>query len=377
MKSLRFTLITLAVISIAACSSSKKDPKLDYQTVGAGQEVRLDMPPDLTTPKGQTRYTIPAGSGTASANSTQTQPSVTYNNGVLAPVKDMHIERDGSQRWLVIENKQPAEIWPILKVFWQEMGFVIKNEEPEIGLMETEWAENRAKLPNDGFRNLLEKVGIGSVYSTSERDKFFVRLEKTENGTDVFFSHKGLYEIYTSERKDTTAWQPRPSDPELEASFLGRFMVRLGADEQVTQQQLANNETPTGARARVSDNTLIVNDQFDRAWRRVGLALDRVGLTVTDRNRAEGIYYVRPALNEVETQYDKDPGFFKRLFGGKKKKVSEPKNSIMLTNKEELRVQVVQSTNGTTVVTLLDDAGQKMTSTEARTALSRLQTELQ
>ena len=42
------------------------------------------------------------------------------------------------------------------------MGFTGGSEEPGMGFMETDWAENRAKLPNDGFRFLLEKVGLGS-----------------------------------------------------------------------------------------------------------------------------------------------------------------------------------------------------------------------
>ncbi len=241
MNALRLTLIAFCVLGLSACPSTK-DP-LQYKTAGA-KEARLDVPPDLTTPKGDSRYTIPSG-GSASANQTQTDPSKThsYSSEILKNIKDMHIERDGKQRWLVIEGKTPAEVWPVLKVFWREMGFVIKSEEPEIGLMETDWAENRAKLPNDGLRGLLEKVGVGSVYSTPERDKFVIRMENTSQGTEVFFSHKGLYEIYTTEKKDNTAWQPRPTDPELEAAFLARFMIRLGMSEDAAQQQLATTGT--------------------------------------------------------------------------------------------------------------------------------------
>ncbi len=369
MKPLRFTLIALCALSIVACSSNKKDP-LQYKTAGAG-EIRLDVPPDLTTPKNENRYSIPGGTGSATATQTSSAPNRPYNNTVLSDVKDMLIERDGNQRWLVIKNKQPAEVWPVLKIFWQEMGFVVKSEEPEVGLLETDWAENRAKLPNDGLRGLLEKVGVGSIYSTPERDKFMIRMEKTDQGTEVFFSHKGLYEIFTNERKEKTAWQPRPSDPELEAAFLGRFMVRLGMSEENAQLQVAKAESSGGARAQLSDNALVLNDSFDRAWRRVGLALDRVGLTVTDRNRTEGIYFVKPALQEANIRED-SPGFFKRLLGGKKKT-----GSTKISDKEELRVRLIQTSDNTTTVIFLDDSGQKMTTAEVKTALSRLQTELQ
>ena len=370
MNALRLTLIAFCVLSLSACPSTK-DP-LQYKTAGA-KEARLDVPPDLTTPKGDSRYTIPGG-GSASANQTQTDPAKphSYSSEILKNIKDMHIERDGKQRWLVIEGKNPAEVWPVLKVFWREMGFVIKSEEPEIGLMETDWAENRAKLPNDGLRGLLEKVGVGSVYSTPERDKFVIRLEHTSQGTEVFFSHKGLYEIYTTEKKDNTAWQPRPTDPELEAAFLARFMMRLGMSEDAAAQQLATTGTTQGVRANIVDNALILNDPFDRAWRRVGLALDRVGLTVTDRNRSDGIYFVRPALQEANIK-EENPGFFSRLLGGKKKK----SGTIELSKQDELRVKLTQTGKGTVSVTFLDDVGDKMTTPEVKTALSRLQTELQ
>ena len=123
------------------------------------------------------------------------------------------MERAGTQRWLVVSGKSPEQLWPALKAFWQDNGFVIKSEDPAVGVMETDWAENRAKLPNDGLRKLLETVGLGSVYSTGERDKFRIRLEKTANGTEVYFSHRGMEEVYADSTKTNTIWRPRATDP--------------------------------------------------------------------------------------------------------------------------------------------------------------------
>ncbi len=58
--------------------------------------------------------------------------------------------------------------------------------------------------------------------------------------------------------------------------------------------------------------TLQVDDGFDRAWRRVGLALDRTGFTVEDRDRAQGLYYVRYV--DPNQAGKGEPGFLSRLF---------------------------------------------------------------
>lgn len=368
MKFTRLTLIAVCAAGLVACAGNK-DP-LQYRTAGA-KKVGLEVPPDLTTPKNENRYTIP-GSGSATANETSTSPMKTYNQTVLANTDNMRVERDGLQRWLVIDGKEPSDVWPILKIFWQEMGFVIKSEEPEVGLMETDWAENRAKLPNDGLRNLLDKVGIGSVYSSPERDKFVIRLERTDKGTEVFFTHKGLSEAYADNKKTSTKWQPRPSDPELEAVFLGRFMVRLGMNEEKVKQQVSENQPVQAERVRVIDSELILDDAFDRAWRRVGLALDRIGLTVTDRNRTEGIYFVKVAQRESDVlTEEKKPGMFKRMFGSK----SEAKKNKAIEGKEFV-IRLNRIANDKTSVILLDDTGSKMTSAEAKDALIRLHSEL-
>ena len=98
--------------------------------------------------------------------------------------------------------------------------------------METDWAENRAMIPSGPIRNLLGKI-IDSAYSTGERDKFRTRLERgsAPGTTEIYISHRGMVEVYTSKDESSTVWQPRPPDPELEAEFLGRLMLRFGVDD--------------------------------------------------------------------------------------------------------------------------------------------------
>ncbi|WP_024301557.1 outer membrane protein assembly factor BamC [Pseudogulbenkiania sp. MAI-1] len=361
---------------MAGCSTSEPlENKLDYKTEAPKNINTLEVPPDLTAPQIRNRYELPR-SGVASLNElNQAQGPLKAATTATAATKvdNIRMERAGSQRWLVAENKQPEELWPVLKAFWQDNGFVIKTEEPQLGIMETDWAENRAKLPNDVIRKFMETVGLGNVYSTSERDKFRIRVEKTAAGTEVYFSHRGMYEVFVDEGKSETKWQPRPADPQLEAELLGRFMIRLGQTEEKAKEAIKQTQAPETPNSQIVDGKLTVNDGFDRAWRRVGLALDRIGLVVSDRNRSQGIYYVKPAKGEaVSGKTEKSGGFWSSLafWSSGDKGEAAPKD-------EEFLVQLKEETPGRTQIVLSDKAGKPLPAAQTRTALGKLQNELQ
>ncbi|MFV2028985.1 outer membrane protein assembly factor BamC [Neisseria sp. S1] len=373
---LKPVVIAAAVLSMAGCAGSKdKLPALDYQTQNR-KIVNLEVPPDLTNPNQGNIYQLPAGSGAVRAsdlNRTNTQQTA-GSQTVLQDVKGVHLERDGSQRWLVVDGKSPAEIWPLLKVFWQENGFDIRSEEPAIGQMETEWAQNRAKIPQDRLRSLFEKVGLGGIYSTSERDKFIIRMEQGRNGTtDIFFSHRGMQEVYGDKNKDTTIWQPRPNDPNLEAAFLARFMQYLGADAQQVEKELGKADASAkrnGAAelAKLEGNTVLLSGSQERNWRRTALALDRIGLTVVGQNLSRHAYLVQAAPQESDAVANKKPGLFKRLLG--KGKTTEPKAAA-----PELIVYA-EPVDGGTRLSLLNKDGSVYQGNDAGTWISRLYTEL-
>lgn len=386
--------LLLATGILAGCSSTKEplDKKLDYKSDTPPIQVSknsLEVPPDLTAPVVQNKYNIsttgpalasaqPAAQAAAQAAAVVPTPApastvvATNKQDSKAEASSIHIEKAGTERWLVVPAKSPQELWPVLKAFWQDYGFIIKTEEPDLGIMETDWAENRAKLPMDGLRKLMDSIGIGGVYSTSEKDKFRIRLEKTDKGTEVYFSHRGMYETYIDEGKSETKWQPRPTDPGLEAELLGRFMIRLGQTEaQVNQQVKQVQATTDKATLPLSNGQLTLNDAFDRAWRRVGLALDRIGLVVTDRDRSQGIYYVQPAKNEETDGKPASPGFWSSLAFWKGK--PNP-NAAELP---EYRIVLKESQAGSTQLSIQDKQGKILSDTFAKTALSKLQTELQ
>jgi outer membrane protein assembly factor BamC len=316
---LRWFLAICSVAVFAGCGSVESK-KIDYKS--SGKLPPLEVPPDLTQPTRDDRYAVPdSGSKGSTTFSTYTgeragQPRADARSDVLPQVSNMRIDRSGTQRWLVVSGMPPDKLWPTVKDFWQESGFIVNVELPEAGVMETDWAENRAKIPQDGLRNWLGKA-LDSVYSTAERDKFRTRLEKGEAGvTEIYISHRGMYEIYVTEGRSETKWQPRPAEPELEAEMLRRLMVRLGATDAQTKTQAAKpvavEEKAKLARATDGSGTLELQEGYDRAWRRVGLALDRVGFTVEDRDRSQGLYFVRYVDSEPTATKD-DKSFTSKL----------------------------------------------------------------
>jgi outer membrane protein assembly factor BamC len=336
---------------LSACASSNPDLKYEFKSDSPKPKSTLEVPPDLSAPAQQDRYPIPQISTSTVAPSPVATPAAAMPAEVKA--KTVAVERAGSQRWLSVPGKSPAEVWPLLKAFWQDNGFVIQNEDADIGYMETDWAENRAKLGTGTVRGLLETVGLGSVMSTPERDMFRIRVEKTETGTDVFFSHRGMYEIYINEAKDATRWQPRPTDPEVEAVFLSRFLVRLGVDEATAAKNVRQAQASSVARARLVKGAIELDDSYDRAWRRVGLVLEHNGLAITDRDRSLGAYFVKPGNDDVQkANAQNSGGLFSKLAFWKDSKPGEatvPNLRVQLTRQgnNQVRIELRTADNAT------------------------------
>ena len=336
----RGILTALALASLAGCGSINSSfgtllepSRIDYKSAStAPNKTRsLEVPPDLTQLQRDSRYALPdttnRGIATASGFNAQTAAAPAAAAGMATPVAakvtdEARVERDGSQRWLVVKMA-PEVLWPQVKEFWQDSGFLIATENQETGVMETDWAENRAKIPEGFLRNTLGKA-LDSFYSTGERDKFRTRLERGPDGTtEIYISHRGAQEVLTGLEKERTVWTPRPADPELEAEFLSRLLTRLGVEKTKAKAAVASAapvEQPRAKLARASAGGVVeVDEPFERAWRRVGLALDRVGFTVEDRDRTKGVYYVRYVDQNVDANGKvAEKGFFSRMFSSSK-----------------------------------------------------------
>jgi outer membrane protein assembly factor BamC len=117
--------------------------------------------------------------------------------------------------------------------------------------------------------------------------------------------------------------------------------------------QAAGGEAAASERTRLIDSdaaqVLEIREGFDRAWRRVGLALDRGGFTVEDRDRAQGLYFVRYIDPEVEGgRVAQKPGILSRLFGSPKARADASQQFRVLVEErggEQSRV-TVRGTDG-------------------------------
>jgi outer membrane protein assembly factor BamC len=363
----------VVLLGAGACTSSGSlfgDDKVDYRNE-AVKTRPLDVPPDLSQLSRESRYQPVGGAVTASAAAAAAAsaaggiaaaPGAVTPSVALAKLENMRIERSGQQRWLVVSQQTPEQLWPKVKNFWERTGFTLTVENAAAGFMETNWSENRAKLPNDVVRNLLGSLAR-NLFDTGERDLFRTRLERNGDGSvEVFVSHRGIEEVVSGAFRDTTVWRPRPSDPALEAEMLARLMLALApaqaeaaarpAPQALAAASAAVAAAPAAAaRARATGSNeraaMEVDETFDRAWRRVGLVLDRGGFTVEDRDRASGVYFVR--YSDPTSAGQDEPNFFARVFGGAKDPQTPVRYRIVLKGAgAKTSVEVRASDGGTT-----------------------------
>lgn len=317
----------------------------------------LEIPPDLSSDSIRESLVVPS-SGEISASQLerkQANGGTQTVSAVLPEQDDIRVERNGDKRWLVV-TARPEQVWPKMREFWLESGFLIKSEDPSIGIMETDWAENRADIPKGVIESLLSKVS-DSFYSAATRDRFRARLERGSetDTTEIYVSHRGARENRDSlDQRDASSnnvyrWEPRPADPELEAEMLARMMVYFGVSREVADDRIAETRERAPRAHLLKDDTggpvLTLREDFSRAWRRTGLALDRVGFTVEDRDRSRGLYVVRYVDPADEGR--KDDGFFSGLkFWGDEPKPQDTEYLISLIGGDSSTQVVVLDKRG-------------------------------
>ncbi|OZI23194.1 hypothetical protein CAL26_06875 [Bordetella genomosp. 9] len=364
----------LTLVMLAGCSDVNqilgKEEPIDYKSASGQQAQPLSIPPDLTQAAADPRYKAPPG-GTTTFSQYQaegqqqaaSQAQGKASNDVLPQRTDMHVERDGDIRWLVVDMP-PDQIFGKVIDFWTSTGFTIQTNDPKAGLIETNWAENRAKIPESWLRQALGFV-LEQAYDSGEREKFRTRMERVNGHTEIYISHQHMVEKNVGQRDSgNLQWQPGPEDPGLNAAMLARLMVYLGTSVDQAKTMVARAEAapaqPKITRDVVADGArLNVQETFDRAWRRVGVALDSGGFTVDDRDRSAGDFYVRYLDTDTGVQRD-EPGFFSRMFG-----TARPSQA------PQYRIHVVGQ-GATTQVTVLDTNGQVDTTPTAQRLLSVL-----
>ena len=319
--------LTAATALAVGCSGTIEDVVPDRQPTYKSSKGAppLELPPDITSTAMRDALPIPgvdatysryAGEGASSGDRAAT--------AVLPEIADARMERSGDQRWLVVAMT-PEEAWPRLRDFWVDQGFAIETEEPDIGIMETDWAAENTPLPA-GFLDQMTHLLTKSFYGVRVRDRFRTRIERgvEPGGTEIYISHRGAEQVYveetpryaTTETEGEMLWQPRASDPGLEAEMLSRLMVFLGVDEKVADGIVAAGASPDPRARLVREDggatALLLDEGFSPAWRRTGLALDRAGFTVDDRDRSRGLFFVRYAALPGDGQ-EEDKGWLSGL----------------------------------------------------------------
>ncbi len=347
--------VTLAATALIGCETGTSlGKRIEYKSTGTAPA--LEIPPDLNTPRFDDRFATTA-SGLAAQQAGRPKQS-----DLLPQNAEARVVRAGTERWLVVKAT-PEQTWATVRSFWNELGFVVALEQPTIGVMETDWAENRAEIPTDPIRQFIGKY-IDVLYTTYKRDKFRTRIERgVEPGTvEIYVSHRGMEQMPTAMSQGTPvafAWAVLPPNPDLEAEMLGRMMQRFGVPAPAAASAVAAAGSVTPGKPAPSDKAriekgadgsskLVVDDAFDRAWRRVGLALDRTGFTVVDRDRSTGIYFVRYADPDSDVAKARDTGWLSKLMFWKKDDKDRP---------EQYRIKVLESAP-TSVVTVQDTKGE-------------------
>ena len=349
-KSTRAALLAALCLALAACSGGAGNSRLDYKE--AKTLPGLEVPPDLTAPTNTGLENIPevgVGAGSPLSDATQTLTGT------------IEVKRDGKDRWLVI-GADAKQLWPRLREFWPTLGLELAVDDPRLGIMETAWAENRADAPGGFIASMVKKV-FKNAYSADTRDKYRLRLEPREDGrVELFVTHYGLKEVVAGQVGEVveTAWEVRPSDQELANEVMNRLVLYLGGSKSAARAVLAKTEEQA-PRARLDGDMLVVSEGFSRSWRLTGIALDRLGLVVEDRNRSEGIYYIGKIdlLKEADTE---SKGWFSGLFSSDDSGKDQLQRQILLRGDEE-----------TTRITVRDAAGNPDHSAIAKRILQRLQ----
>ena len=337
--------VAVTVLLLAGCETLTMSlgKKIDYKS--AGTTPTLEIPPDLAPPTYDDRYQVATASGVA-AQRTQVKPTE-----VLPVNADAKLVRAGSERYIQVRANEDAA-WKTVRDFWLKNGFVIASEQPTLGIMETDWAENRATVPQDSLQKFFSKY-LSFVNDTYTRDKFRTRIERgTEPGTvEIYISHRGAAQLPSKTNKgvpEDFQWQSTPANPGLEAEFLSRMLVAFGAPEATAAEAIAAvQRAPERAFIEKGSNgtsQLVVDDAFDRAWRRVGLALDRTGFTVVDRDRSKGLYFVRYANPDLDAK--KEKGFLDKLAFWKSDDVKPEQYRVVVTQADPRSVVTVEDPAG-------------------------------
>jgi len=361
--------VGIFVFLMLGCSSTSgiDDDYKGVYDIKKSSEGSLEVPPDLSAPDSSNALRVPSLSNTGVNFSDYSNLELDASGNVLPKsTAGVRFVREGRSFWLEV-NSKPDELWAQSRNFFKDLGFTFVSQNPVHGIMETEWLENRFDAPTGWFASML-----GGLYSAGLMDKYRIRIERgnRDNVSLLFITHQGLKEKSYGAWSDTDVtvkWEARESNPELEAEMLQRFLVFQGVTKAQAKRLTSQNKNQmTKLIKDEAGNTKLieVNEIFPRTWRRISIAMDRLGLIVEDRNRSKGIYYIKTTEDFIKGDSE-DKSWFESIFGSSDKQLEIATFQLSVDDLENK-----------TVISLMNSSGEKDASQTGAFILKKLQEQL-
>ncbi|MBT6655684.1 MAG: outer membrane protein assembly factor BamC [Candidatus Thioglobus sp.] len=320
-------LILLMALSLGGCISLDKK---ENKQAGLGERsinyysdktvTSLEIPPDLTKPSSQNAFKLSEYVSVQedTISFSEKDNAIKEASSILRAPSNVEVKKAGERRWLVVDKK-PDAVWNLSKSFFKSHGFSIKKTNKKIGIMETDYLESHAEIPDQSLgviRSMLKKA-LKARYALPIVDKYRIRIEPTDNGnkSEVYLTLTSMVEVITGEggEAENTIWQSQEKDQDLETEMLYRLMTFLGSDHAIAREKIIAAKEEKNLAVSIADGVggyakLVFSlNQYD-TWDNVGWALDQLEVDVEDKDVKEGSFYINVARTE-------DLGIFSRMFG--------------------------------------------------------------
>jgi len=328
---LKVTYLLTMVLFLSSCLSQQQKETIKQNRID-NKEVKinyfsdksltpLEVPPDLTSPSYENAFRIQAFVEDIDlnvVNLSNTEKISEINQKILEVPARIEIKSAGTRKWLIVE-KEPELVWDLAKQFLREQGFSLKKIDKKLGLIETNYLENKPDIPASsmGFiRSMLASQIDNVSYTLPSVDSYSLRIEPIKKGksTEVYLSISSMAEVITnSGGQESTLWQFKERNISLETEMLYRLMIYLGSDSAEAREKILaaqkNSKISINQTTDINGfSKLLINFGIEEAWDNVSWAINNINLEVESKDVKEKSFYINAARSS-------DKGFFTKVFG--------------------------------------------------------------
>ena len=278
----------------------------------------LEIPPDLTQPSYENSFRLSEFVKDIDANTVNLTSNPIENKkskDLMITQSNIEVKKSGSRRWLVVD-KSPEIVWELSKQFLKEKGFVIKKSNKKIGVMETDYLENKPEIPAQSlgfFRSFLASTVSNVSYTLPSVDSYKIRIEPLNDNTksEVYLSLSSMAEVSTGD--DRTMWQSKEKDNALETEMLYSLMLFLGSDSTDAREKIISAKEEGRISVNLSEGLngyakLAFKLNLIETWDNLAWALSEANIEVVDKDLKEKTFYIRYVDNQ-------SIGFMSKIFG--------------------------------------------------------------